>query len=232
MEKCTGPQEILDRQLDAYLDGASSPGVEAHLAACAHCAGRLAELRSFDRGLRARLRRADCPSADDLRAERLRAICDHVAFCRTCGRELVSYRGPEPLVVTEDSAALSGFVHRMAHFVARLVPPIPAAIPVLRGVTTEPTVHQVAETGWELMLVQDTEARGYTLSGQLLGPDPQSLAEGYVTALAGGLAPQEAEMDASGWFELRPLVAGRYLLWIEIPGTRITVPDVDIGKAD
>jgi hypothetical protein len=91
-------------------------------------------------------------------------------------------------------------------------------------------VYQVKENDWQVILEKATEARGYVLSGQLLGPEPATLASAHAMVLAHGIVTQETDLDRSGWFTLRPLAAGRYELWIETPEVRIRILQIDLEK--
>jgi anti-sigma factor RsiW len=239
MERCIGPEAIPAWQLEAYLDGVAPPAVSAHLAACADCARRLADMRRQDIGLKMALLRVDCPTPDELRGyrwqrlppERIQIVCEHLAHCRTCSRELAQYAGPEPLPAMSAGETATNLGRRLAQFVARLVPADSGLLPALRGALTEPTLYRIEENGWELLLTQSTEAQGHALSGQFLGPAAGRLAVGYAAAVSAGRLVRESDLDASGWFELHPLAAGRYDLWLEISGARITIPDVEVGTS-
>jgi hypothetical protein len=239
MDRCIGPEAIPDWRLEACLEEAMPEDIKAHLAACAYCARRLADFRRQDVRLKMALLRVDCPTPDELRAyrwlclppERVQIVREHLAHCRTCSRELAQYAGPEPLPAMPVGDTATNLGRRLAQFVARRFAPA-GPVPALRGAMAEPTFYRIEENGWELLLIQGIEARGYTLSGQFLRPEADRLAAGYAAALSAGRLVQESDLDASGWFELRPLRAGRYDLWLEIPGARITIPDVEVGKSD
>jgi len=93
---CADPPALTDLELIAALDGEASPEVSRHLRSCRHCAERVHALAQLQRGLRAHLYRAFCPSSQrlveyrrgSLGYEQRAAIATHVASCPHCTREL------------------------------------------------------------------------------------------------------------------------------------------------
>lgn len=237
MTSCILPEAIPDWRWEAYLDGERTPDLERHLMECSYCTARLAQLSGLSDQLKAALHRVDCPSADALRAyrwselptERAGVIAEHLLECRTCRRELALFAGPALAPALGQDSAERPLLARVQLFIARLVTTAQPAAPALRGVLAEGAVYQVAETGWEVTLRAAIEARGYAVAGQVLGPEPEALEAGRVTALADGQPALAASLDASGWFTLRSLAPGRYALWIEMAENVIHLPIVEIG---
>jgi len=237
MTSCIRPEEIPDWRWEAYLDGVRTPDLERHLMECSYCTARLAQLSGLSDQLKVALHRVDCPSADALRsyrwnelpAERAGVIAEHLLACRTCRRELAVFAGPALAPAPGQDNAEQPLLARVHLFIARLVTTAQPAAPALRGTLTAGAVYQVDETGWEVTLREAIEAYGYAVAGQVLGPEPEALADGRVTALADGQPAVAASLDASGWFTLRGLAPGQYALWIEMADDVIHLPTIEIG---
>src|SRR3712207_3339421 len=98
--QCSSPPPLNDDQINAALDGDADPTVQAHLAECAGCAGRLAAARQFERQVRARLYRWDCPPPQQLADYHFgrvppdddRAIRRHLERCALCAAEVEDLR--------------------------------------------------------------------------------------------------------------------------------------------
>lgn len=237
MTSCIRPDEIPDWRWEAYLDGERTPDLERHLMECSYCTARLTQLSGLSDQLKAALHRVDCPSADALRAyrwhelpaERAGVIAEHLLECRTCRRELAVFAGPALAPALGQDNAERPLLTQVHLFIARLVTTAQPAAPALRGTLIAGAVYQVTETDWEVTLRETIEARGYAVAGQVLGPEPEALEAGRVTALADGQPALAASLDASGWFTLRGLAPGRYALWIEIAEDVIHLPTIEIG---
>lgn len=67
---------------------------------------------------------------------------------------------------------------------------------------------------------------GFTLSGQVLGPDESGEVE---LALPAGGAARHAALDALGEFRIEGLVAGDYRLTLRLGGDEIELPAVPVG---
>lgn len=67
---------------------------------------------------------------------------------------------------------------------------------------------------------------GYTLAGQVLGPDEAGEVE---LAASAGEAPRLARLDALGEFRVEGLAAGDYRLTLRLGTDEILLPDVPVG---
>lgn len=234
MNTCISPEEIEAWELEAYLHGNASPKIVQHVARCPACSARIDELRSFHHRLQRALARVDCPSTEALLQHRwrqlpqlkAREIDAHLKLCGACRAEYATFTGPEPGTAQQVLAAVR---QRLSVLTAILQPSL-APTPVLRGTENPSTIYSVPETGWEIILTQTTGARGHVLSGQLLGADPEEMAEAQAGILAGDELLLETTLDPTGWFVLQPLSAGRYTLWIDVATTHIRAPEVTVGS--
>jgi hypothetical protein len=233
MNTCISPEEIEAWELEAYLYGRAPARVVQHVARCPACSARVNELRDFHRRLQGALARVDCPPAEallqhrwrQLPLDRTRKIDVHLANCAACRTEYAAFAGPEPGPVQQ---FLAGVRQRWGLLTATLQPSLTLA-PARRGTETPPTIYRVPETDWEIVLTQTTGARGYVLSGQLLGADPEDLVEAQAGILADDELLLETTVDPTGWFALQPLPTGRYTLWIDVAAAHIRAPEVVVG---
>lgn len=238
MDSCIAPEQIPDWQLEAYLDGEDTPELKQHLAVCASCTRRLAELEGLTRSLKSALSRAICPDVDELRAykwkhlppEQALAIENHLVNCLACRREVLSFSGPSPSSASSGTDAAGTFARQIRLLVGKLTPAPAMKLPQVRGTGSKTMLYEIQESGWQLVLEEVTESRGYVLFGQLLGPEAALLASAQAMALAGGVIVREADLDPSGWFALRPLTAGSYELWIDTADTRVRIRELEIGE--
>jgi anti-sigma factor RsiW len=230
MKTCISPAEIEAWELEAYLYGDAPVKVVEHIARCPGCSARVNELRDLHRRLQRALARADCPTTETLRQRRwnqlpqaqARSVDAHLAFCAACQAEYASLVGPEP------GAAQQALAMVQQLLTAVFQPPL-APVPVLRGAETPPAVYRVPEKDWEIVLTPATGARGYVLTGQLLGIEPEELAAAQAGILADDRLVLKTDVDPTGWFVLQPLSAGQYTLWIEVGTIHIRVPEVIVG---
>lgn len=70
-------------------------------------------------------------------------------------------------------------------------------------------------------------AGGWSLVGQVLGPDDSGVAE---LAPAGGEAPHQAALDDMGEFRIDGLASGRYVLTLRLAGDEILLPALEVGQ--
>lgn len=233
MNTCISPEEIEAWELEAYLHGNASSKIVQHVARCPACSTRIDELRSFHHQLQRALARVDCPSAEALQQHRwrqlpqptAREIDAHLKLCSACRAEYATFTGPEPGTAQQVLAAVR---QRLSVLTAILQPSL-APAPVLRGADSPPTIYRVPETCWEIILTQTTGTRGHVLSGQLLGADPEEMAEAQAGILSDDKLLLETTLDQTGWFVLQPLPAGRYTLWLDVAATHIRAPEVTVG---
>lgn len=234
MDTCTAPEEIEAWELEAYLHGHAPIRVAQHLARCPACSARADELRDAHQRLQRALARVDCPAPETLLLHRWRQLppdrahtmAAHLASCAACRTEYAAFVGPEPGPVQQ---LLAEVRQGWALLTATLQPALTPA-PALRGAESPPAIYHVSETDWEIILTQTTGLRGYVLSGQLLGAEPEDLIGAQAGILADNRLLLETSVDPTGWFTLQPLPAGRYTLWIDVAATHIRAPEVMVGS--
>ena len=195
--------------------------------------------RRFDRALRATLYRFDCPSADDLAAHawgelsgaRQRVIDTHLTICASCEAEHADFLAIRPHPQAAPSLSLGEVLDEVfdqwaepvRRFIARLIPQDPTAQLALRGEADDahaPRIYAVDEIGWQIVLMRDSSD---SLSGQVLGPDEAVLAACRIGLVREDVVVSATQPDASGWFELKPIQAGAYSIWVDTPEQRIEI---------
>jgi anti-sigma factor RsiW len=245
MTSCINPSEIEGWELEAYLEGDAPPAAAAHIAACPFCAQQVAALRRLDDAL-APLARFDCPPADELRQHRWgelprgrqAEVQAHLAICRACQTEAAAFEGPGPgaLDIARDwlrdrlrvlfAVPLPAAALNPARGGPTLAPPDAA-----RGREVRSRVYQVTEAGWQVLLIEGANPQGHVLSGQVFGADEAALAAAQAGVVADDRLLLASAIDATGWFELQPLRAGAYTVWIELAGAHVRLPEIMVGPA-
>lgn len=208
-----GHEDVREGDLLAYLDGAASPALAAHVASCPHCRAELAGLLQAETVLVAAFDRAACPApelllrfqAGLLAVDEAARVADHAAACADCAAELALLTAPpEP--------SLPG---RLARAGVRLVRALlqPAAPPALalRGAALEARRAVFAGEGYQvLVVVTPVRAAGgpYEVEGQLVGP--AGALSGTARLSGSAQAEREAEVDALGFFAFDAVPPGAY----------------------
>jgi Putative zinc-finger len=94
--ECNSPPPLTDEALSMALDELTDDETQRHLDRCPACAGRLAKMRQDDAALQKRLRRFECPSAQELGDYHAGMLDDdaaavvkaHVEQCPRCQSDL------------------------------------------------------------------------------------------------------------------------------------------------
>ena len=136
---CIAPYEIRDGDLLAYLEGAATPGVAAHLARCAFCTAEVAGLARMDATLVAAYVRAACPAPDDLLMYQAgllsrpaqRRVKQHLATCTACQADLA--RLALPVTASVQTPLVERLRQARAVIMATLQPPLFQPALALRG---------------------------------------------------------------------------------------------------
>ena len=236
MNTCISPEEIEAWELEAYLHGEAPARVVQHVARCSICHAKVTELRGLSQRLQRALARVDCPSAETLMQHRWRRLPRpraremdaHLAICVTCRAESATFAGPEP----GPTQQMRTMVRQGLSVLTAIFQPSLSPVPILRGAESPSAIYRVSENDWEIILTHATGSRGYILTGQLLGTEPEELAGGQAGILAGAQLMLKTDLDPTGWFALQPLPAGRYTLWIDVGSVHIRVPEVVVGPHD
>ena len=244
---CIAPTEAHPWQFEAALYGEADAAFLDHIQRCTYCRNQLDGLRHEQQALHQLLYRADCPTLDELRAHawklsgpsRAAEIAVHLAICQLCTQEQAQLLGPLPATMainSDDTGLLTNISRRIAVFVAQLLPHAPEAVPARRGPgqlnAPITQTYYIDEKDWEITLTISTDALGYVLSGQLLGPLPAALPGARLSGISSAGQVFQADIDATGWFELC-IAAGDYALWLELESEidhlRLVIDHVKLG---
>ena len=136
---CIAPHEIQEGDLLAYLEGAATPGVAAHMARCAFCMAEAAGLAGMDAILLAAHVRVACPAPDDLLMYQAgllsrpakRRVKQHLATCAACQADLA--RLALPVTASVQTPLVERLRQARAVIMATLQPPLFQPALALRG---------------------------------------------------------------------------------------------------
>lgn len=246
---CTYPPELSELQLLMAADGEAEPWVEQHLAGCAYCRQRGAELARLQDALQDRLLRAACPPSLTLGEFHLglcapteaAAISRHLADCPHCAAELAQLdrflAEPAPEHVP---GALEVAKQRVQVWVASLIsgarrlsmPGAPALAPALvgvRGADDEPLIYAAGDLQLTLQIEPDgaaSDAHSRTLIGLVLGLAQPEAAAVHLWRDDRLVATQP--VDDLGNFTVGGVAPGRYELILSAPAVELHVQELVI----
>lgn len=235
--QCVAPGTLREGDLLAHLDGVAPAEVAGHIARCPACAADLAALRETETLIHAAFFREGCPEPEELlqyqagllAPEARGRVRVHTAACRECRAELAEIAQVEP--VPRSGPAPGELLRRAGAALlqaARVAPAQPA--PALRGAST--SGHYQA--GPYLVIVALTPPplpeAGWQLEGQISHSDgPEALAQGGEALLMRGESVLlRDQIDETGFFTLDPIQPGVYLLELDLPGARISIPNLTV----
>jgi hypothetical protein len=221
MTECSSPPEIPEFELLRFMGGEGQE-IAGHLERCAHCTGRLENLRAALNGLSRKVYRAKCPTSMELtayqlgesNAEEAALIRDHLALCAACREELAGFRqflestGIEPTPGT-------GFLERAGVWVASLFAGGPDRVsPVgvgLRGEADGVRIYEAGDLQVTLTVLEETAGRS-RIAGLLSGTPP----DGW-TAELWHIAERVSvvEIDPGGEFSFAAVPPGEYTLILD-----------------
>ena len=195
----------------------------------------------FDRYLRQRLHRFDCPSPDVLRdyywdhlpAEQHQQVAEHLHVCSHCTAELDDLAEAAAMERPEPSGKLPDYIRQIAEqmqlVVARLISPELELAPELRGETRDVLLFDAEGVALSVNLEQERTG-GYTMFGQVLSPESVLSPGGYarLTSAEKVMPPVQATLDENGGFALTGLQPGTFQLVISLPDRRILVPSLTL----
>lgn len=235
MNECVDQAELEEGDLIAYIDGAASDKVQAHLARCPRCAALAETYHRTENLLRATLYRYSCPDPEQLAlyqlnllspGERL-VLARHVRECRHCRREL------DELAREGDRPSLLERLRQAAGVVEAALLPVPrlSAAP-LRG--TAVGLQRYRAEGLDVHIsIQTGRDRGArTLMGRLV-PRDQTLLP--TPGLEVWLIKDEDEdayaapVEAAGSFAFEGIEPGEYSLGLEWDGRAILVQGIEVA---
>ncbi len=241
---CTFSSPLNEQSLLQYLDGQAPPEVAEHLARCAFCASRAAELARFQSQLKALFYRMECPPSLELGEYALRMLPSsralqiraHVDRCPHCAQELAQMERFLAAPLIQDW--LREGVEKVKVFIARLVGGLsPAGNPgevslafgSLRGDEEEPLIYQVNDTQIVLEIQDDPDHPGKKILLGLITGSEQPM---FTVRLQDREhTPATAHVDEIGNFAFSQLHPGAYKLVIAGEGMEIHIPQLRINGA-
>lgn len=227
-ERCINPDEIAEGDLVAYMHGAASPQVNAHIQRCAYCAQQAEELKAVDAGLLRLVYRTTCPSAETLTAfamdqlsavERLQ-VAAHLRTCPHCAEEVAAAR----TWAQEEPDSLWGRLQE-ALALARVARPVAHAGASARG------------RGWQGRFEVDEllvtlALHGDRLTGRVRQRDAIEAdlsGEAWLLSVAdGGETLESAPVDTRGRFQFAAPTAQTYTLLLQAGGQDIAIERIDL----
>ena len=234
MVSCIEPGAVTPEELLAHADGQAPERVLAHLRRCSSCRDEARGYADWQRALRQRLRRFDCPSPHTLGeyqlgvlpAEEGRLIAAHGASCPRCADELRVLRS---FLASEPEPSL-GLTDRVRRIVARLVAAPLGPVGVgLRGAGQSQTYR--AE-GLGVALTATTARRGRGAFVGLVWLEERGRAElgGVATLVGSDGQSRQAPIDGQGNFAFEDLPAGVGQLTLLLADAIVVVEDVPVGS--
>lgn len=237
MTHCVEPGSIQEWELEAYANGERHPHVIKHLKICQACRLWVKERREVEAALRHTLYRFDCPTPDVLREyywdtlpdEQQTSVARHLEACPACQRELAKLQqfmaeGKNEVGALLDKARQ--IAEGLRVMVARLIQPdLQPLAPALRGKKDAVLLFEAGDFGISLT-IKPEEAHRYTLTGQVLLPEPlKAEPAGYVHINGPGIEPHLTQMPLSpnGTFEIAKIPEGHYQLAVTLGENRIIV---------
>ncbi len=237
---CSDPPELNTADLLAALDGHAAPTVSAHLAHCAYCRHKLADIARLEQRLATQLYRVACPDTSELGEWQLgmlpesqaRILEAHVAICPHCQAELATLTSFLQDVAPTIEPSLAT---RVRTLVATLVrgaldkgPGLPLLAPVgVRGGGPEPLVYEAGDL--QIMLTAEPALSGIPdrrdLVGLVLG-EIEQIERVVLIQNDDQIAEQPA--DAAGNFLLPDVAPGMYRLALHTAAYTVVIPDVQI----
>lgn len=161
------------------------------------------------------------------------------AACRATAQPDAPLAWQQAAVALWRQAAPARLLSQAATAAQRLLQPLRAALRFdswasaglaldMRSAASE--THQLlfGVEGLDIDLRIAAEAEAYTLSGQVLGGDPQGVAE-LVSQAAGGAA-HTATLDELGEFTITGLLRGAYVLRLHLSGAVVELPPIDVRE--
>ena len=217
-------EELREGDLLAFLGGAASAALAAHIAGCPRCQHELVGLRQTDALLSATMLRAACPAPERLLlmktrllpGDEARLVADHAATCADCTAELALLANPpEP-----------GLPGRLARAGVRLVRALlqPAASPALALRGAESGVRRLvfAAEGYQILVAVSPlapRASRYQIEGQLL--TPTGMQTGLVRLSGSAQEQRAADLDELGFFAFDTVPPGAYALDFELADAQV-----------
>jgi hypothetical protein len=224
--KCIVPPPLEDDELLAYIDGEAGPSVQAHLAQCGFCSGRLKAIEMFENGLQHAMYRAGCPPADALADYAMRLLMtsehaqieNHIEGCPRCRGEVETLRAAfaldEPPVAAPPNEPawerVKGFLHGLRDPLVRVLLPQPLAAAVqLKGRGSHAQIYMNGPVS--VMLSAETIGDRLRVNGSIVDPDGEGRWNGGAVELTGQAGQRYvARIDDDEMFTLDVAQADTY----------------------
>ena len=233
---------VTPEALLAYAAGEATPGMAAHIAACAECAPAAAAYTRLDRTLQARLYRSACSDAHTLGELALGLLSPeealttriHLAECPHCSAELAALRSA---LIEDPLVALMSLPKPPARLLAHLLPAprLQAGFAGLRG---DAGGTSLTFGAGPLILSFSAEPAGDGASGRwmLLGLIVYETGEATPMGTAArlmehGAVVAEAALDELGTLVIADLAPGTYDLEITLVDQVVVVSDIPVGAS-
>jgi anti-sigma factor RsiW len=240
--KCSMPPALTDDQISMLLDGATSPSLLEHVAACSGCAARVTEAKMIERSLHAGLHRWDCPPSQQLGDYHLgllprtseRTIMRHLESCAACRAEIEDLRvfltaGEEAPAPIPAPVRTPQRRPRLGELIARLMPH--AAAPALRGTDDGPLMAETDDGTTLILDMQRDQAGQVTISGQLVVAEQAAWTGALVELRVLDQLVATATVDDLGCFQLARVPAQQAELRITASSQRsIVLPDLELAQ--
>lgn len=233
MTACIEPALIKAGDLMAYVEGEADERVREHVARCAACAGKAAQLGQTSQALLALAYRVSCPPPqvlgqyllDLLNPDEQLKIAAHARACAHCSREL------EELGEKEDS--LSRMVLRVMQNAARVVEGVLAAPLRLdpAGVRGGESRQRVFRGAGLDVLVGFQPTVSAQSKGTLVGAVVQvgAVGDGLAWLFQDGARPRSSAVDELGTFCFEGIMPGEYDLALEVGEEALVMRGVVVG---
>lgn len=199
-------------------------------------------LSQLDAKLAAVLQRCFCPDAEDLLnyqwgllgEDQTLLIAAHLAECHACAQEAEQLAPPNFSTLPKPGNSIR---HLVQTFVAHLLPRGMAPAPVRSGTASSdpdstdvdsPSVYQVSELGWDIIIVDQWPESNVTcfLQGQVLGPDEAELAALKVSLMQSGQIVATSSLKKTGVFEFQSVPAGLYAMCFHSDKNNVSIPNI------
>ena len=241
---CTAPAVVKDWELEQVALFANArtwePHVREHVGQCAACKAEIQRICAENEMLRRALKRADCPTRDDLREYKWQAlpqwqmaqIGKHLINCSRCTEEVAMFAGPAPIA---QEATLTRIRNKVKRIVATLIPP---ATPTLAFNTRgeDDVVLRYAIPGheaWKLLLWPQDTGQAHSLRVELSGKGSEAVLPTPVKLLGPrDVTVLDQELDETGEANFHSLDLGAYTLRLELADEWIEIHNLEIGRSD
>lgn len=234
---CIAPQEIQEGDLLAYLEGAATPDVAAHLARCAFCMAEAAGLAGMDATLLAAHMRVTCPAPDDLLMYQAgllsrpaqRRVKQHLATCAACQADLA--RLALPAVAPIPISLVERLRQAGATIMAALQPPPFQPALALRGQERQLRVFSAPPYQVLLNVIQPAHSgESWRVEGQLILERGGLLepAARQADLLQADIVCSRDRIDEFGFFAFENLLPNTYRVHLTLPDADLLIEAIEV----